>query len=446
MRATPDFDVIVIGGGPAGSATATLLADAGHRILLLEREVFPRFKVGESLIPGTWDVLERLGMLDKLRASHFVKKYSVQFYGSSGRPSVPFYFNEIDPSQRSQTWQVLRSEFDQLLLENARQHGVQAEEGVQVKDVLFEDGRAVGVRAAFPKENGPQHNGPQYNGPRQGGAGQNEAATRDLRCRVVIDATGQRAMLARKLNLRQSDPRLRMAALFAHFEGGHRDQGIDEGATLILHTENQEAWFWYIPLPENRVSVGVVGPIPHLVQGRQGKPERTFLEEIQRCPGLVPKLENARRISDVQVLNDFSYTTREVAGQGWMLVGDACGFLDPMYSSGVLLALRSAELAADTLNAAFEDDDLSAARLTAYGPRFQSGLGAFRQLVYAFYSPGFSFARFLRHFPEHRLAVIYILQGDVFDHDFTGLFEDLEKMLAERPQPKTAETPSSTSP
>jgi flavin-dependent dehydrogenase len=438
MHATPDFDVIVIGGGPAGSATATLLADSDRRVLLLEREVFPRFKVGESLIPGTWDVLQRLGMLEKLRSSHFVKKHSVQFYGGSGKPSAPFYFKEIDPSERSQTWQVLRSEFDQMLLDNARQHGVQAEEGVQVKDVLFENGRAVGVRAVFPLLNGLQNSKGSQREASQRETIQNNAATetRELRCRVVVDATGQRAMLARKLDLRESDPRLRMAALFAHFEGGHRDQGIDEGATLILHTESQDSWFWYIPLPENRVSVGVVGPIPHLIHGRQGKPEQTFEEEIQRCPGLKPRLENANRVSDVHVQNDFSYVTREVAGEGWMLVGDACGFLDPMYSSGVLLALKSAELAADTLNAAFDDDDLSAARLTSYGPRFKSGLGAFRQLVYAFYTPGFSFATFLRRFPKHRLAVIYILQGDVFDRDFDSLFQDLEKMLAESPQPR----------
>ena len=415
--AASPHDVIVTGGGPAGSATAALLADAGRRVLLLEREVFPRFKVGESLIPATYDILKRLGMLDELRESRFVEKHSVQFVTEDGKDTSPFYFSEIDPSERSQTWQVLRSEFDQMLLDNARRRGVQVVEGVQVKDVLFEGERAVGVKALFP----------------------DEGEAREIPCRVVVDATGQRAMLSRKLNLRRPDPCLKMAALFAHFEGARRDEGRDEGATVILHTEGQEGWFWYIPLPDNRVSIGVVGPIPYLIAGRQGQPEKTFEEEIQRCRGLAPRLENARRVSDVHVLNDFSYVSERVAGDGWMLVGDACGFLDPMYSSGVLLALRSAELAADTLNAAFDADDLGEERLAAYGPRFRDGMGAFRQLVYAFYTKGFSFGSFLKKHPEHRLPIIYILQGDVFDHDFDPLFTDLRSMLADiTPAPAAA--------
>jgi flavin-dependent dehydrogenase len=220
-----------------------------------------------------------------------------------------------------------------------------------------------------------------------------------------------------------------MAAMFAHFEGGQRDPGIDEGATLILHTEEQNSWFWYIPLPDNRVSVGTVGPIDYLIKGRQGNPEATFEEEIQRCPGLLPRLQEATRCSPVHVLNDFSYVSERVAGDGWMLVGDACGFLDPMYSSGVLLALRSGELAADTLLAALADDDLSGDRLSAYGERFNNGMNAFRRLVYAFYTKGFSFGRFLAKHPQHRMPVILILQGDVIDQDFTALFADLRVWL-----------------
>jgi len=402
---TPEYDVITIGGGPAGSTAAALLAQDGYRVLQLERERFPRFKIGESLIPASFDTLKRLGVLDELRRSHFPKKYSVQFFSGDGRASTPFYFSETDPSERSQTWQVLRSEFDALLLDNARRRGAEVRTGVQVREVLFDGDRATGVRV------------------------RTDGTEREIGCRVVIDASGQRALVARQLKLRCQDPRLRMAAIFTHFAGAQRDSGIDEGATLILNTRDKDSWFWYIPLPEDRVSVGVVGPIDYLVRGRQGSPQRIFEEELERCPRLEPRLAAARQVLPVMVLNDFSYTSRQVAGDGWVLVGDAFGFLDPIYSSGVLLALRSAELAADAVGDALATGDLSGVRLGGFGPRLRDGMAAFRQLIYAFYNKEFSFGRFLRRHPEHRLAVIRILVGDVFDEDFTPLFDDLGRMI-----------------
>jgi len=154
---------------------------------------------------------------------------------------------------------------------------------------------------------------------------------------VIVDATGQRALIARRLGLIELDPKLKNAAVFTHYEGAVRDPGIDEGATLVLHTAGQEAWFWYIPLPDDRVSVGVVGPVDYLLNGRSGSPEQIFAEEVARCAPLQPRLENARPGMDFRVLRDFSYRSRQIAGDGWVLVGDAFGFLDPIYSSGVLL-------------------------------------------------------------------------------------------------------------
>ena len=229
-----------------------------------------------------------------------------------------------------------------------------------------------------------------------------------------------------------------MAAIFTHFEGAQRDPGIDEGATLILQTEGQKSWFWYIPLPEDRVSVGVVGPIPHLIEGRQGDPQKTFEEELARCPGLVPRVENAHQAMDVKVLNDFSYTSSRAAGDGWALVGDAFTFLDPIYSSGVLLALSSAELAADAILEGFEEGDLSGRKLGRYEDRLRQGIQAFRKLVYAFYTPQFSFAGFLRRHPEHREPVVKILVGDVFERDFEPFFADLDAFMAEILPPKPA--------
>ena len=417
MTMNTDYDAIVIGGGPAGSTAATLVAKGGHRVLLLEKRQAMPFKVGESLIPATFETLERLDMLDKLRMSHFPKKYSVQFFSGSGKASSPFYFYETAGGderleERSQTWQVVRSEFDTMLLDNARDHGVELGLGASVTDVLFEGDRAVGVRAKLAGE-----------------------SAKDISCKVVVDATGQRSMLSRRLKLRRQDPNLRMAAILTHYEGARRDDGIDEGATLILRTKDDKCWFWFIPLPNDRVSVGVVGPIDELIRDRPSNPQQVFEEELGQCPALQERLEGACQAMDVRVMNDFSYTSEKMAGDGWILAGDAFGFLDPMYSSGVFLALRSGEYVADSVNAALDADDPSEQRLRLFEPELRGGMASFRQLIYAFYNRDFNFAHFLRQYPQHRNAIIDILVGDVFDRDFKPLFDDMRTMIPLPPYP-----------
>ena len=398
-----DYDVIVMGGGPSGSTVATLVAAAGHRVALLERLPTTDFKIGESLMPETYSTFKRLGLLERLHASAFPRKYSVQFYSKSGRASSPFYFQETDPGEDSVTWQVERKEFDRLLIENARDHGVDVRQGATVREVLFEGERAVGVDAELPGE-----------------------GRRELRAKVIVDATGQSALIGRRLGLRQVDPELMKATIFSHFEGALRDPGIDEGATLVLHTDQQDSWFWYIPLSENRVSVGVVGAIDYLVKGRAGNLQQVFEEEVARCKPLQERLAGARRVMEFRALRDFSYRSRQIAGEGWVLVGDAFGFLDPIYSSGVLLAFSSGELAADAILGALADGDFSAARLGAFGPGYVAGMDAMRRLVYAFYDKKFRFSTFLRRFPQYRMDIIHILRGDVFDRDFTEFFSALD--------------------
>src|ERR1044071_8708814 len=206
-----DHDVIVIGGGPAGSTLSTLLAQRGHTVALYEREKFPRFHIGESLIPETYWVLQRLNMLPKMQRSHFVKKYSVQFVNAAGKQSAPFYFWDNKPHECSQTWQVVRSEFDQMLLDNAREHGVNAHEGVRVVDVLFEGDRAVGVRIKAA-----------------------DGAFQDVHARVVVDASGKNGLLMNRLRLRVWDPMLNKGPIWTYWEGAYRDTGRDEGATLVI--------------------------------------------------------------------------------------------------------------------------------------------------------------------------------------------------------------------
>lgn len=399
------YDVIVIGGGPAGSTTAALVAEHGHRVLLLERARFPRFQIGESLMPGTYWSFKRLGVLEKLKKSAYVRKYSVQFFGASGRGSAPFYFHRHDPHESSVTWQVLRSEFDQMMLENAREKGACVRQGAAVQEVLFDGDRAFGVRTKS-----------------------GDGSLQDLHARVVVDATGRSALISRKLGIKTEEPTLKKASLFTHFESGSRDEGIDEGATLILHTRTKDAWFWYIPLAGDVVSVGVVGDIGYLVQKREGTPQEIFEEELDRCPPMKDRLERARQLFPMKVTSDFSYRARSVSGAGWVLVGDAYGFLDPVYSSGVFLALKSGEMAADAIHEAILNDDFSAKQLGKWGDAFIPGMEAIRKLVYAFYTKEFSFSRFLEAHPECLDGIVDILSGKIYINDVTPIFGPMGKM------------------
>ena len=399
------YDLIVIGGGPAGSTVATLVASSGYRVLLLERASEPTFKIGESLMPATYWTFQRLGMLERLRASRFPRKHSVQFYGHSGRASAPFYFSENDPHESSVTWQVLRSEFDQMLLDNAAGHGANVVRGAVVQKVLFDGDRADGVEVRF-----------------------SDGRACDLRSRIVADASGQSALLARKLDLKKVDPELKKASIFSHFRGATRDAGIDEGATLVLLTENKDSWFWSIPLADDCTSIGVVGSLDYLLQNRSENAQQIFDDELTRCSPLLNRLEGAEQLFPVRVTQDFSYRARQLAGDGWLLVGDAYGFLDPIYSSGVFLALKTGEWAADAICAAFERDDLSASCLGTFAGDVESAMGAVGNLVQAFYTRDFSFSRFLQRYPHCKQGIVDILSGNVFSESVPLVFGPLREM------------------
>ena len=416
MNTLYNYDLIVIGGGPAGSTVATLVAEQGHSVLLLEREAEPKFKIGESLIPATYWTFKRLGMLEKLRTSHFPQKYSVQFYSRTGKASSPFYFFQTNPHESAVTWQVLRSEFDEMLLDNAKEKGVEVQRGIGVREVLFEEDTATGVVV-------------------QGANG--TRAT--LNATVIADSTGQRSLIGQQLDLNTVEPNLKMASLFTHYEGGHRDAGIDEGATLILHTEAKDSWFWSIPLPYDRTSIGVVGELDYLLQNRRDAngrldAQQIFTEELEKCPALKGRLEGAKQLFPIQTTKDFSYRASRIAGNQWVLVGDAFGFLDPVYSTGLFLALKSGEMAADAILEAFEKADFSESQLGSFGPAFVDGMEAFRKLVYAFYTKEFSFARFLSEYPEHLGGIVDILSGDVFRRDVTHIFPAMAEMCPLPPE------------
>jgi flavin-dependent dehydrogenase len=400
-------DVVVIGGGPSGATVATLVAQKGFRVTVLERERFPRYHIGESLIPETLPVLARLGLLDKMRGSRFINKHSVQFVSEQGKLSEPFYFADYKPGEGSRTWQVLREEFDQMMLDNAREHGVDVQEGVRVVDVLFDAGRAVGVRAI------------------------DEAGVeREIRCSVVVDAAGQSCLIQDRLGLREWDPELKKAAIWTYWKGARRETGRDEGGTIVMQTQGKTGWFWYIPLHDDIVSVGVVAPFDYLFKGRDSKDlETIYHEEVGRCLGVQPRIATAERVAPFRAAKEYSYRSRQVAGDGWVMVGDAFGFLDPLYSSGILLALVSGAQAADAIADGLSKGDTTSAQLGGWGPGYIAGMDRMRKLICHFYD-GLNFGRFVREHPERKGLITDVLIGDLFKPEIDSLWPLMEEMRA----------------
>ncbi len=401
------YDVVVVGAGPAGCAAAAVAAREGLSTLLVERDEAPRFKIGESLMPETYDALVRMGALEKLKESNFVEKHSVQFYARNGRASAPFYFKDEVPEERARTWQVRRADFDQMLFECARERGAECLRGLSVHDVVRDGAQVTGVCLR-----------------------DKEGCEAEVSLKVFIDGSGQSTVLGRHFDLGKKDYDLRHASIFTWFKGAWRDEGVDEGATLILQTVPEgDSWFWYIPLPDDVVSIGVVGPAAAMK--RSGKlPHEVFFEETRRCPEIRRRLEGAVQCRPVDMVRDFSYQFERMAGDGWVLVGDAFSFIDPVYSSGVFLALHAGVMAADTAVLAIAEGDLSGERIGSFRGRLERGISAVLGLVRSFYDPEFSFGRFLKKHPEHQSAVTRVLIGDVFETDFSAMYRDMNAMLA----------------
>ena len=399
------YDCIVLGAGPAGCAAAALIAREGFSTLLVERERFPREHVGESLMPETYWVFEKLGVLDKLKTSRFSKKVGVQFVNHTGRESQPFFFRSRFDHPSSETWHVERAEFDQMLFEAAAEQGAECVDQTRVADVLFEGSQAVGVRVK-----------------------KNDGELRNIASKVVIDATGQQSLLANKLGLKRLNPDLKKAAIWRHYRGGERDESGGGVKTIILHTCDQQAWFWYIPQSDNVVSVGCVGDNDYLLKGR-GTAAEVFEQELAKCEGVANRLANTEPIDDLVVAKEFSYTTSQSAGPGWTLVGDAWGFIDPVYSSGVYFALKSADLASACVVEALRLNDPSTERLGAWTEEFANGTQWVRKLVHAFYSGHFRVGQFVKEFPEHSGPLTDLLVGKMFSPELPALFADLEPWL-----------------
>ena len=406
------YDVIVVGGGPAGSTIASILAREGGTVVLFEKEEFPRHHIGESLMTDTYWTFQRMGLLEKLKASPFVRKYSVQFANPAGKESRPFYFFEALHHESAVTWQVTRAVFDKMLIEHAAEQGAAVHQGSAVKQVLFEGDKAVGVDVQMK-----------------------DGSRQKFHANVVVDATGQSAMLSNKFRWRVRDPKLKKAVLYSYFKGAQREPDLNGGATLVLRTPpGSGGWFWYIPLEDDLTSVGIVADPGYLLKDRGQDLARIFHEEIDKCETVQRRVSTGERVDKIYSILDYSYRSKHNAGNGFIIIGDAYGFLDPIYSSGVLLALKMAELAADAIHDAFRHNDFSAERLGQFQTKLDQGIESMRKLVYAFYNDGFSFAQFLRKYPEQRSNIINLLIGDVFREGVDEVYGPMSE-IAEIPPP-----------
>ncbi len=405
MNSPTTCDVLIIGGGPAGSSAAAVLAEYGHRVVILERERFPRYHIGESLIPFTYGPLERIGMIPKMKASHFVKKFSVAFIQPDGRASQPFYFfTRYDRETIAQSWQVVRSEFDLMLLDNAREKGAVVHEETTVTELLKQDGRVIGARALG-----------------------SDGTPVEYHARIVLDCTGREAFTAARHGWRTRDPFLNKVSVWTYYRGSTRATGIDEGTTTVAFVPDK-GWFWHIPQHDDMVSVGIVADGKYLTREGVRDPRAIFDREVEQNLWIKERLATGTCTGQYFITGEFSHHARHCSAPGLVLVGDAFAFLDPVFSSGVMLALKSGVLAAETVHTGILSGDLSPGHFAEYGASIRQGVENMRKLVYAFYNPNFSFKDVIKRYPDAADELTDCLSGDV-NKDFTRLWDRFREFV-----------------
>ena len=404
------YDAIVVGAGPAGSSTGALLAEKGHDVLIVEKEKFPRYHVGESLMPFCYFPLERLGLVDTLMESANPRKYCVQFVRQDGFLSQPFYFFQHFDHPSSTTWQVWRSDFDKMILDKARSNGAVVMEETKAKGLIKNGERVEGIKVESK-----------------------EMGLLELHAPIVIDASGRDCFAAHKENWMVRDPELKKIALWTYYKGAKRDPGLDEGATTVAYLPDK-GWFWYIPLSGDMVSVGIVAERDYLFNGSTKDHDEIFQREVQNNQWIKEHLAEAEQTGEYRITGEYSYRNRYCASEGLVLAGDALGFLDPVFSSGVFLALKSGVMLADEIDLALKAGDLSAKSFERYGKMMQSSIETMRKIVYAFYDKDFSFGDLAKRGEHLRAALTDCLIGNVEDNEFRELFDAMSD-LAELPEP-----------
>ena len=355
------YDVAIIGGGPAGSTAAALLAQAGRRVILFEREKFPRFHIGESLLPFSMKAFTRLGLHEKFSRAGFIKKYGGEIIGACSENGTKFYFKDGYRSQTDHAYQVTRGDFDKVLLDHARESGAHVHEQTAVDGIDFShDGIQLGVRS--------------------------DGSFRSVRARYLVDASGRNSVLGRQFKIKKTYDHLQKLSIFAHYEGVWRRDGIDGTLTVLVRAVDR--WFWLIPVTAERTSVGMV--LDSETFRKSKVTAEDFLEQaLAEQPTIAKRMTNARRVSKVYLEADFSYRSTRLYGDRWLLTGDAAGFIDPIFSSGVFLAVFSGEKCADVLNEVL-DRPRKAKRLFArYERSVNRAMDVYLRFVNAWYTKEF---------------------------------------------------------
>jgi len=361
-----DFDFAVAGGGPAGSSSAISLRQQGHSVVLFERETFPRFHIGESLLSTANDAFAALGVAKQIESAGFPEKWGARLYTHDGQSGRYVDFTNVREVTKAQTYQVCRQEFDRILLERARKVGVDVREACNVTGCEFTPDAAILDVASRV-----------------------DGATSRMQVRALVDATGRGGLLARKFDLRTEEPRLANIAIYSHYTNVPRLEG-PRPDDIRLIARNDAGWFWLIPISKELTSVGVVLPkdlYRRLANGDSA--EEALNRTISDTPIVAELMREARREWAVRVEKDFSYSASAYAGDRWILAGDAGSFLDPVFSTGVSIAMESGIEAAAELHRAFGRNDFSASSFAAFSRRQRKRFERFRRFVVGFYTPQF---------------------------------------------------------
>ena len=350
------YDVAIIGGGPTGSTAACLLAQAGRRVVVLERDRFPRFHIGESLLPYSLPVFERMGIREELDRT-CQPKYGAELFTSCSTRHVIFHFRNGFQIAHHRSYQVERSTFDKLLLDNAAARGAEVREETGVAGVDFDDDGAT-VRLAGP----------------DAGA---------IRCRYVIDASGRHTVIGQQLDLKRNYPHLQKFAVYAHYDNVRREPG-DDGCTLTRMVRSGDRWFWVIPLNATRTSIGMVMDTA-VFKNMRLSPEAALEAGLREQPHFEDIMGEAKRVTPVHATGDYSYRNTRLVGPRWMLAGDAAGFIDPVFSTGVFLAIASGEQTADAIHASLSHPEKRAKLFGKYEKRMNRVMDLYLRFVSSWY-------------------------------------------------------------